>query len=377
VRVDGLTLMRKFEESDSGAKADGILIYDSSRINLTNLTLMDNRSQGAGIRVRESHEIQITNCEVYDYKRIGIDDRTDSPLYGYAFRCIDGSGIVVEKARAVQLTNNRVVEQRLLPTKENMEHFSLGEFCDGRQPLNPGKLGENVVNSGYVNNWHQGSAIVITQPEETSHILVQGNYIAGAAQGVDVHADYVSVINNTIDHAMMGVKATHGARNLIISGNMLTHIDLWGILLNPGAASHAAFPKTEESDARPANVDGGTIISNNIISEYGYGHEYWNWGAKSKDHDGSYCITLRDGQLPENPPLRNVLITGNIVYDTHQDGLLDDDGQIKTEAPRYRYALHIGSWNGPASKSTNMPEDIVIKDNIFHPGTGGISNVEF
>ncbi len=28
--------------------------------------------------------------------RLNVDDRTKSPLYGYAFRCIDGTGIDVE-----------------------------------------------------------------------------------------------------------------------------------------------------------------------------------------------------------------------------------------------------------------------------------------
>ena len=76
---------------------------------------------------------------------------------------------------------------------------------------------------------------------------------------------------------MMGIKATHGCRHLIISNNLLTHIDLWGILLNPGAASHAAGAAAPDQPVRAENGDGGTIIANNIITNFGYGHEWWNW----------------------------------------------------------------------------------------------------
>ena len=92
-----------------------------------------------------------------------------------------------------------------------------------------------------------------------------------AAQGIDLHSDYVVCSNNVVDHGMMGIKATHGCRNLIISGNMLTHIDLWGILLNPGAGSHRAESAKDDKPPRPANVDGGTIISGNIIADYADG----------------------------------------------------------------------------------------------------------
>lgn len=44
---------------------------------------------------------------------LAIDDRTASPHYGYAFRCIDGTGIVVNRCRDVLLQGNRILEDRL------------------------------------------------------------------------------------------------------------------------------------------------------------------------------------------------------------------------------------------------------------------------
>jgi hypothetical protein len=80
--------------------------------------------------------------------------------------------------------------------------------------------------------------------------------------------------------------------------------------------------------------------------------------------------------LPENPPLRDVVISGNVVYDTHRDGVVKEDGSVEYPPARYRYALHIGSWNGKVEDSPNMPKGVLIRDNIFHPGTGGVSNVD-
>ena len=63
-----------------------------------------------------------------NYKRINIDDRTRSPLYGYAFRCIDGTGIDVEYSTDTLIQNCRVVEQHLLPTPAAKEQYELGRF---------------------------------------------------------------------------------------------------------------------------------------------------------------------------------------------------------------------------------------------------------
>ena len=50
---------------------------------------------------------------------------------------------------------------------------------------------------------------------------------------------------------------------------------LLGLL--PGTASHGAAPSDGETPARKANVDGGSMIVNNIISDFGHGDSHWIW----------------------------------------------------------------------------------------------------
>ena len=146
-------------------------------------------------------------------------------------------------------------------------------------------------------------------------------------------------------------------------------MDLWGILLNPGASSHAAGPASEGKEARPANVDAGIIIANNIITDFGYGHEFWNWGGKSEAHDGSYAIAFLAGQLESNPPLTDILVQGNLVYDTGRDGIVTGSGEIANEGPRYKWAVCIE----PGGKA---PVNMRFEANLLRPGTSGIANVE-
>lgn len=366
VRVANLLLARPVlaptGENLGKHRAAGLFINDARRVVIDGVTVRDSAARDAAIEARDSSDITVRDCVILNYQCLAIDDRTASPLYGYAFRCIDGTGILLSNCTGATLLNNRIVEETWLATRENKDTHRLGALCDGAQPTKPGQLGEGAVRAGYVNNWHQGSAIIVTGPEKSSHIVVQGNLIRNAAQGIDLHTDNAIIASNIVDHGMMGVKATHGARNLIIKDNLLTHIDLWGILLNAGAISRAA------DTSRPQNVDGGTIIANNTITEFGQGHEYWNWGGAHEDASGSYAIALYDGQLPENPPVRDVIIQGNMVYDSNRD--------LATPVPaRYRYAVFVGAWNGPLEKSPNAVRGVVFTGNIFHPGRSGISNV--
>ena len=109
----------------------------------------------------------------------------------------------------------------------------------------------------------------------------------------------------------MGMKAMHGSRNVIVIGNQFSkkrpveyRHDARGCLPRglplPCPARMAAAP----------NVDGGSIIANNIISDFGYGHAHWIWG------DDGTPIKFDRGQKPENPPLADVVVQGNVVYDT-------------------------------------------------------------
>lgn len=312
VRLAGLTLMRAPGATD--ATVNGVLLLDAKDAVLEGLRVVDCRARAAAVELRNCERCTVRECEVRNYKRIAVDDRTEnSELYGYAFFCIDGTGILNVDSVGTVIESNRVVETNLFPTREMKEQYKLGTLTEGKKPSQQGKLAAGAFKNNYVSNWHQGSAITVTGPERTAFTRVTNNYIENSAQGIDLHCDDAIVSGNTVNHGMMGIKLTHGARNLIVSNNVLSHIDLWGVLLNPGAISHAAEAASGDKPARAANVDGGTIIANNIVTDYGRGHEYWNWGGQSKECNGSYAFAFYEGQLDTNPPVTDVIVQGNLV----------------------------------------------------------------
>ncbi|MEZ0276537.1 MAG: hypothetical protein ACAH88_16625, partial [Roseimicrobium sp.] len=217
----------------------------------------------------------------------------------------------------------------------------------------------------YVNNWHQGSGIVVSGPERTARTQLLGNQIENAAQGIDLHCDQIIVSNNIVNNAFIGMKAMHGSRHVLIIGNQFIKNDLWSIGLMPGAASHHSQPATADRPVLAPNVDGGSIIANNIISDFGYGSAAWMWTETAS------CNPLRfdKGQTPQNPPLTDVLIQGNVIYDTGRDSPLIE-GTPRKEGPRYGYAVRI------ETDGKNPPQGLHFSNNILHPGSKGVSNVD-
>jgi hypothetical protein len=356
VEIRDLTLTRPMGNTDT--KASAVLAIDCRDLVLENLRVLDNRTQSAAITLRACIGVQVCRCRILNYMRIAIDDRTPNPDLGYAFRCIDGTGIVVKHgSRSVLIEGNRIVEEHLLPTPEVKEKYNLGRFVK-KNPRRGSLIGQKAWEEEYVDNWHQGSAILITSPETTAHVQLLGNYIENAAQGIDIHADHITVANNIVHDSFMGMKAMHGSRNVLIVGNQFSKNDLWSIGLMPGTASHAAATGSAGKPAEP-NVDGGSIIANNIITDFGYGKSHWIWGGAGHD-----CCPFRfdTGQKPDNPPLADVIVQGNLVYDTGRDA-------APRAVPRYKYAVYVSTKPGG-------PKGLHFSGNLFHPGTAGVANVE-
>ncbi|WP_435017921.1 right-handed parallel beta-helix repeat-containing protein [Tundrisphaera sp. TA3] len=346
VRLSGLTLTRAEGAMETGR--EGVLISDGRDITLDGLRVEDNRTRSGAIRVEGSHRVRISRCEVRNYMSIAVDDRTrDAANQGYAFRCIDGTGIVVDRSHGTLIEGCTIIEERLIPTPELKAEHRLGTFT-AKNPTKGALVAQATWDAGYVNNWHQGSALIVTGPTESADTRILGNHIENAAQGIDLHSDRVVVSNNIVTNSFIGMKAMHGSRHVLITGNQFSRNDLWAIGLMPGVAS------------APGNVDGGSIIANNIISGFGAGHSAWIW------KDADRCpIRFDHGQEPADPPLRDVIVTGNIVDDGRRDR-----AEGEPDRPRYRLAVRVEAGSG------HSPEGLHFSDNLFHPGTEGISNVE-
>ncbi len=274
VALRSLSLVRP--EGSQEAAAPAILVQQCEFVTLEGLDIQDTRSTASVIRFENSRHVNVERCQIRDYMTLSVDDRTSNPHFGYAFNCIDGTGICITQCRDVLLLGNRILEEHVKPTREFKEEHQLGKFV--KRTANKGDLVNQATwDSGSVNNWHQGSAIVVTDPENTAYIRILGNHIENAAQGIDIHADCVTVSGNIVVNSFMGMKAMHGSRNILIANNQFIRNDLWSIGLMPGTASHATRLAGPHQPAQAANVDGGSIIANNIISQFGYGDSHWIW----------------------------------------------------------------------------------------------------
>lgn len=287
-----------------------------------------------------------------NYQRASVDDRTDDSEQGYAFRCIIGTGILVREGRGTLAQGNRVVEEAMIPTPGLQEQFQPGRYV--KKLATRGRLANaQDWDAGSTRNWQQGTVIHIASPESNDCTQVLGNYVENAGQGFDIHADHVILSQNIVDDALIGMKAMHGSRHVQVTSNQFSKNTLWSIGLMPGAASHPARP------GAGANVDGGSIIANNIISEFGFGRTRFLWGGA----DSGCPIRFDVGQKPENPPLADVIVQGNVVYDSGRDGVLVD-GSPEAPPPRYKYAVLV-------EQGVGEPRGLHFSNNILHPGTQG------
>jgi hypothetical protein len=163
----------------------------------------------------------------------------------------------------------------------------------------------------------------------------------------------------------MGMKAMHGSRCVLIVNNVFQAPGKYGILLRPGSESWYANSAEKDQPPREANVERGIIIANNIISDMGYGDEHWRlW---NNNPDLSYPVVFKMGYGPfeKNPAMTDVIIQGNIVYDRGRDKILVE-GIPKKVQPRYKWTV----WFDEELE----PDGFHFRNNIFHPGTEGVSN---
>ncbi len=371
IRIEDVTLTRA--EGSYETSCSAVLAVRSSHLTFRNIAIRNNRFPGKTLNVQGCSHVRIDGCEVTNYKAIAKSDRTGDPDHGYAFHSIEGDGIGVQQSSHVEVRDNVVAEYELLSHKESADKHRLGYLTEGKHPTKLGKFGHRVVQNNRCQIWHQGSAFEMTESGKNKHFLLSGNKAINAAQGFDLHLDYGICSNNMVDHAVIGIKITHGSRNLVVDGNMVTHADLWGILVNPGLLSEAAADATTTQPAQEENVDRGIIISNNMITDFGYGNDYWNWGA-ADSHLAPQAIALIEGQEMSDPPLRDVLISGNMVYNSGRDGIVRGD-KVESDQPRYEYAVYMGTWSRAGAIVGQLPQDIRFHGNVLEAGSRGVTNV--
>jgi hypothetical protein len=332
--IRDITLSRPVDQAETDK--EGIIAIGCRDLVIENVRVIDNRSRAATIALRDCRDARVSRCLIRNYMRVSVDDRTGSPDWGYAFQCTDGTGIGVNQSVGTLIEGNRVVEDRLVPTPETKERHRLGDFVK-KNPEKGAIVNQKVWDAGYTDNWQQGSAIIVTGPTVSELTRILGNHIENAAQGIDLHCDRVIVSQNIVANSFIGMKAMHGSNHVLITGNQFTRNSLWAIGLMPGAGATAGNP------------DGGSIIANNIISDFGHGDAHWIWGVERSP------LKFDSGQQADDPPLTDVIVQGNVI---HRSG-----------EPRYQYAVIIAG--GP-----DGPQGLRFSNNLFHPGSGGVANVE-
>ena len=334
ITVREVTLTRAKGATDTDK--EGILAIECSDLKIDHVRVINNHTRSGAITLRRCRNATVSHCLIRNYMRITIDDRTSSLDWGYAFKATDGTGISVRQSTGTLVEANRVIEERLLPTPELKQNYQLGDFVK-RNPKKGNFISQQVWDLRYVANWQQGSGILVTSPEESKLTRILGNHIENGAQGIDLHSDQVIVANNVVANCFMGMKAMHGSRNVLINGNQFHKCSLWAIGLMPGAAAHTG------------NFDGGSIIANNMITDFGHGDASWIWGTERSP------FKFDTGQQDDDPPLADVIVRGNMVHCVGE--------------PRYRFAVILPT--GPKG-----PRGMHFSDNLFHPGTDGIANTK-
>lgn len=362
VRISGITLTRS--EGTMDTEHPALLVADGQEITIEQIKVIDNRARTSAMRFSEVRNGRILNCDIRNYMTITVDDRTqNAELLGYAFRCIDGTGIAIDRCQGTLIQGNTITETAYRPTPELKALHQLGTFTR-KNPMKGLLISQEAWDAEYVNNWHQGSALIVTGPTTSTMTRILGNHIENAAQGIDIHSDHVIISNNIVHNCFIGTKAMHGSRNVMIVGNHFSSSVLWAIGLMSGSGAFPGTPATEDRPAVAANVDGGSLIANNIISQFGYGDSYWMW------KDASRAVFRFDrGQEPSDPPLRDVLVHGNVISNPDPD---ERPGDMKEPAdtPRYHYAVRIEQG------TENAPRSLHFGTNVFPAGTKGVSNVD-
>ncbi len=380
-KVRGLILTRPEGKRDTRKPA--LHLLRAILASVEDVQVIDNWTDNAALRSDKCRQLVVRGCLVENYCRVTIEDWTkpapnSGVCSGFAYICMNGTAMDFVDVSGVIIQGNRIVENRLLPTKENKEKYGFGKFTKKNAEKGP-HIDQQSWDTEYWYGWRQGAGIHVGSGRTSDTIQIVGNYLENMQQGIDIHGDHALVANNIVNDASRGIKAMHGSRNIQIIGNQFNRCDHFAIGLMQGAASHEAGRHPSKGPmAVEANIDGHSIIADNIISDFGYGLEGWVW--QSDGRSGNPIQIGGKSPLAATPPLRNVIVRGNIVYNTGQDRIVVD-GQPRVEPPRYKHAVRVvdglpsDNPNGQGGYA-NTPRKVLFSENHFDPGTDGVSGVD-
>ena len=225
IQLRDLTLTRA--EGAMETEMEGILAIGCRDLVVENVRVLDNRTRSSAISLRGCAASQVRGCLVRDYQRVSVDDRTANPEQGYAFKCVIGTGIMLKGSRGSLVQGNRVIERRIVPTPELAGRSELGRYV--KKNATRGQLASEADWArGSTENWSQATAIFIGSPTTTDMTQVLGNFVENTGQGLDIHSDHIIISQNIVDDTLIGMKAMHGARNVLILGNQFRRSALWG-----------------------------------------------------------------------------------------------------------------------------------------------------
>jgi hypothetical protein len=373
IRIEGICLVRTI---DSSKTPQAILLENCRNILINQVQILENRSMEPTIQFRECEDSRVTDCTILNYKQFGLNVRPTQ-----SFNCIDGHGMAFHSCRNTYVSGNSVIDRRIFPDPETKAKHDLGKVVSGVSPA------EGMPD--YFPAWHQGAGIGSFRGACST---IVNNYIENAAQGVDFQTDYSILAGNIITYAQTGIKCMHFTQNVVITNNNVSYCDLWGLVTAPGPTSHPAYSPTEDEQLSEiqkknlarfrmvpgqAEVNSGNIISGNVFSNFGYGHEYYNWGSVLSIDESFLCIINLWGQWesmqsservqfhPESG-MKSILVQGNLVYNNGQDGYIEDGKPVFPKA-RYRYALFHNQ--GPYK-----PTQVFMSGNLLHEGSEGVCN---
>lgn len=357
VRLYDVTLTRP---EGTSATVSALTAGRCENLTLNGVRVINNRAPAGAINVDLCSALQIVNCLVQNYATLGVEDRTADPNSGYAFLCIDGTGIQEVGCKGVLIQGNRVIRDEYLPNEDSANRHNLGKFT--KKNATRGRFASpEWWAAERTKNWHQGAAITINGSEVSDCIQVLDNYVLNAAQAFDIQSDHVTMAGNITEDCCLGMKAMHGSRNTMVLQNQFYKSDISSVLLQSGAASHAAGESTRPGQGAQANVDGGSIVAHNITSDFGYGSSNWIWGNER------YPYEFNTGQLPGNPPLTDVLFLGNILFDPGNASA----GANPAGRPKYQFALGIFPDTAEGIKG---PVNVRAAGNLLHTGAAGVVN---